>query len=1404
MTEPSSILPLSGGTLTLAADSASGLVMGDVLSRTTGGAPITVRGATRAVSDDVVTVTGRADFLAVVDTAVTVIARAMTDGQVALVARFTLIEEAPGGVPWTFSRSFPDLPPFATGQRIDKSKNRSSAPLPNTLDTLVLSDAAFVICTADRATDPVTGAPLEPGLNFVSRLAPAGLLALFETAVSGASSLTLYGRIVIPTPTDATPRPRDSVRFPWQVPDQPPGILLRADLPLDLELGPALRLRDACLRIYCATSKAWADANPAYAPCLAASADLEIPSAEVTVQLTAPGPSPGRVSLIGVFEGVTIGRLERLADLAGGRDLATFLPDDVRALASELDGLGLEAVSIDLGSGGRLLSVGAAVGLPALHTSVLPGFTVDGLVANFGVADPFGPKRAVSVLLEGRTRFAGAALDVALQLPDVFATARTTGTIRVPISALAKAAGLAAPDMPDLPIDRLQMQIAGDGSFGVDAEIADDPAWTIDLGPSDLTISDVACSVFHLADPPVAGHVSGSIAFGTLFTLGVRYVAPGQLTLAATLPEVRLLELVGALTNQDVPIPSGFDLTLTDSAVLIQKGTANDFVFQLATTLQDVGTLAFEARRAGGESWGFAAGIDIAGARFSHLPGLGALEPFETFFQLDQLALVAASFDDPSFRFPGLAAFESPALASATFAMPAGGVVAGFTISAQWTLDTSRAQRLLQRLLGLAARLDITLQVGKEPSQDSRLFVSYTTAIAHMPFSCEFGGELQGSQIALFLTGTLATRIQGRPVDFQVEMQLVANGAFFSGSMIGAITFEGFTVSNVALVIGCDWEGLPSLGVACSLTVAEFDSALAIFFDANDPSRSMLAGAVSDLTLKDVVGTLARSRLPSELSTILSQVALLHTTSFSIDGAVADDLDNLRLDRLAAAFRANGVTLSTSATDVLVVVGEKGKTWFVTNMLDEMMHYQLTKSGPAIEVMLNPQFYLIPQAVALGALKFEQGFFITARLRVLVLDAQAKVLVRPTRGILVDGEMSPIVVWKEQLFSVTSADGRGGARISVATFTRPEVADPVLRGPHFVIDGRISLLSLSRHAFVMVSEKGFRFDIGGDVTPGLNVDLRGQFTSLDDFSAGGAMTIGVGNVNLGPFGHADIATGVHASLDSAYDGKTVTARVAGGFAFAGQRFTIPTFDLDLDHGLPGLPRRIEYEVIAALRQYVADPGRWAEMVGRGALTGVADMASTLKSTFRLSAEEAARLMRLARQAADTVASGLKTAYRAGAEPCALAMRGAGYASSDVASGLKAAFHTPAGQTTTILKGAGFTAGQVATALKSAYGANADEAAALLRGAGYRAGDAAGALRSAFNVSADGAAHVLRHAGYSATDTGNALESVYRSSTDAARKALEGAGYASDEVHKAFGKAGDEARSVARKLDPFNW
>ena len=1407
------LLPVSDGLLTISGDSAPGPVLADQLARCTNGRPVVIREAVRTTNDDgSVVVRGRTDFLGVPDVTVTATAAQGSASGAVVTIRFNLIEGQSGPNSWRFSRSFTDLPNFFARQRVTKSPEEA-AMLPNLLDTLVLSDAAYVIATGEGGVDTVTSAPLLPGLNFVGLCAPAGLLGLLGSLLTGGGPVPLYGPIQIPMPAELSlPIPSVPVpRFPWQMPAPVPGINLVADLGVDQRLGDALRFHTVGLRIYTPTSKDWAEDNPSYRTRFAATAKLDLPSAGMTLDLLAAGiDDPNNLLLWGRFEGVSLGRLAQLIDVAGAGDLAASLPDDVQKGLDTVGQLSLQAISLELGPGFFVQSASVTIGIPDLNTTVVPGFTVESLSATFDVGDPFGPARSLSVVLGGGAQFASAPFGMYVRLPEVEATARLRDDVQLPLSGAFSSVGLPAP--PDLRVEQMQLSADKLGNLYFAAAAAQSPPWTLDLGPTPLTVSDVTVIARRPANAAAGGSFSGVIALGDELRMEVAYDTPGNFVMRSELPDVRLRQLVGKLTNQAVPLPGDFDLTFKDSVALIQK-SGQDLVFQLATTMEDLGTVAFEVRRTGSgqNAWGFAAGIDMTGLRLSSLPGLGALSAFESVFKLDELLLVVASFDDPAFMFPGLTAFNSPTIRAGNLALPAqaGGVVRGFNAYARWTLDTaSREQELLRKFLGLNPSLGITLQVGVNPAQDSRLYVSYDTTIQGHPFSCKFGGQIKDGQVGLFLTGTLQTEIQRQLVRFDVMMLLVANGAFFSGTMLGTITFEGIKLSNLALVIGVSWEAIPSLGIAATLTAGKFQSSLAIFFDSTDPSRSLLAGSVSDLSLKDVLDTFA-GRVPlSEVDAVLAQVALVGTSEFTLGAEVSAALDNLQIEAISAAFAKAGVTIPSVISQVLLNVSKPGEKWFLTDM-SRMLHYGLVKTPGGVRVTVSPQLYCAPQATFVGALRFDQGIFLNAGLKIMSFDAMAKILVKPSIGISVDGRASRVVIGHEALFCVESNDGKQGPLLSAATFKQPALQDPSLKNPHFLLDGSLTLLGLKRSVYVSLNSKGFMFEIKGVLKPGPNFelpgdfgyDLNGRFNGPKDLGAGGSLNAAVGTIDLGKLGKVKVDSGVTGALDVGVKDKDMWAKFAGGFQLAGETVTLPKVDLDVrTASLLQLPKRLVGLVTDALNGLFKDAAKWAKLVRDGIITGVSDVGEVLRSVYNKTSDQAAQLLRGAGYAAGQVGAALKTGYGSSAQQAAQALKAAGFAAEEVSFALRKSYNATAQQAAQWLKEVGYNVNQVGAALKSAYFTSAQEAARLLKGAGYTANEVGGALKSAYGSSVKEAAQLLKGAGYTVNQVGGALKSAYGSSVKEAAQLLKGAGYTVNQVGGALNSAyGATAKTAAAAL-----
>lgn len=1246
-TDLSALLPVSGGRFAFDAAGVGGK-LATALDRCAPGVTSFMTVTSRVEENGSVRLTGTGDILNVSGASVTVIATPVPGADPRIVIRYTLVDGRPTAASWKFSRSFRDLPNFTAGQRVDKSAS-STQTLPNTLDTLQIDDAAFVFSTDDAATDPVTGCPLVEGLNFTGKIDPTGLLGMIGSLVTGGGQMRIYGPIVLALPGEVTLPPSNALpsrRLPWRRDPLPPGIHLFVDLSVDKTIASSLRLHDIGLRIYVPVSQAWMNANPDWSPFLAADGKLDVPSAAISLDLVSLSVgSTKNIFLLGVFEGVSLGKLAALADLAGGGDLASHLPDDLQKGLDTIGQLQLLSVSLQLGAGLSLQYASMAVGIPDLNTTVVPGFEVDSVIAEFGVVKPFdSTSRAVSVNLGGRLEFADVPMDVSVSYPQVYAAANLASTVDIPIGKVFTAVGL--PDAPGLAVNQLQLEVGQDGSFSVATMIAQDPPWTMDLGPSTLTVKNASAVFTRGGGQAAKARLGGTLMLGDDLALSMAYDTPGNFLARADLPDVRIVELIGKLTNQDLSLPGGFDIALTDNYVLITK-RGNDYDFQLATLIEGAGLLVFEARRvtAGGANWGFALGFDMANHALSDLAGLigiDGLGPFADLFALDKLTLVVASFEDPGFTFPAASAFNAPVLPTTGLQLPGSGVIKGINIFAQWNLGDSQEQSLLRTLLGLHATLGVTLQVGLNPSQDSRLYVSYATTIQGMPFRCEFGGQYKDGHLGLFLTGHLETKIDGKPYIFDVTLLFVENGAFISGSMIGTIDFDIFQLSNLALVIGTNWEGIPSLGVACTLTISDFQSSLAVFFDSADPSRSMLAGSVSDLNMLDVVKSLAGAPIPDELKDFLPIVSLVGTHRFTIDGGLSGDLDNLKLDRVAAAFLPHAGTLPplpTSASQVLMNVGTPGQSWFLTD-LTKMYHYELKRTADGIEVAYNPQFYFAPQRTSIGALRYEQGLFLSTGVELFTVKGEALVSIDTSRGVVVEGSVDKIVILNENLFALESTDKTTGPKISAATFSRAEITDPALSKPHFLLDGSLTFLGTRRDTHVYASMSGFDIEISGSIASVITYDLKGHCGGLTDLSIQGSVGFGIGKLDLGPLGSVSLDTDISGSIHVGVSGSTVSAGIAGTFKVLGQGMDLPEIGFDASvTSLADLPAKAASEIFDLVKEFLlGDAKRWAEFVAKGLVTGVEDVAKVLEDAFNKTADEARQIAEAAGAAIEDAAN----------------------------------------------------------------------------------------------------------------------------------------------------------------------
>lgn len=1279
-------LAIVDGTLTLTASILPGVSLQPLLFAYNSDQPLIISGAQKKVTTDTVTVTGTCPFMRVPALPVTARFRVDASGTPVAELHFTLIGATAGPNSWRFSTSFPDLPLF-----LDYGKSITKPQLP-LLDELLLSNASFVLTTR-AGKDQASGVPLAVGLNFIATLRPAGLTGLFDALLGGSKQVTLFGTITVPVANQVTPL-LPNLTYPWQTQWPVPGLQLQAALGINFTLAK-LKFDTTILRIYTPLTNVWQAANTSYQPTTAVSTMLHIASANISVEaiaeVTRNYPS---IDIAALFAGANLSDLAHLADLANGSDLLNTLPAAVKQQITQLGGLSLERASIGLTtslSPETVTYVSLTVGMPKLQWTVLPGFTLESMFVDFIIDSPFAAQgRAVSALVGGTLDIGGVLLDVTTQVPNFVAWAELQDETSLPLNAFFAKYAPELPALPDLSVDETQLVITPGQGYSFVAVLAEDPAWTLDLGPTPLTIENINVEISKEGSSTAQATLNGTLQIGTDLVLTTSYTLPGEFFIRADLPAVKLSSLIALFNEAALTLPPGFDLDFAQSYVLIER-VGSELSFSAATTISNLGLLAFTVQRQG--SWGFALGVDLSTSGLAAVPGLSALAPFESFIGLETLMLVVSSLDVPTgFQFPDFANFNVPSLGTGRLRLPvqASGLTRGLNFYALLSTSKSSGFQALAKYLGIALNgtVGITLAVSlPDPVTNSKLFLSINETIQPgTTLVGELGGLLQGSDVGVFLTAIVKTQVQNQPLEFDVTAVVLDDGVLISGTVQGTLQFGPVQLSNLALVIGVDFEGIPSLGIAATLDISNFDTALALFFDSADPAKSLLAGAISNVTLLDIVKGLANQQnLPAELSTVLGLVGLKALKAFSMPAAVAAALDNRNLSAIAAAFQQSGsVTIPATSDHILLVITTKGAAWHLTD-LSTMQHYSLELAGANIAVSLQPQLYLAPQNTFIGALQYPQGFDVTAEINYLLFQIQLKILINTNQGIAADADVAPIILLSRDFFSITGASAQGGPIFSLATYSQPNLSDPQLRAPHFLVSGQLRLLGVDMAAiYVLISEHGLTFDIAYQVNPILHVDLHGSFTSLTNLTAGGAIVVGLNHsLDLGALGSVQVNINVNGTLSVEYTGASPAATFQGGFVFQGIQATIPTLTLDANGpALQNIESTLWSQVSDILNKLLKNPDQWLSWVHSNVIQNAGQTADQvghiLASVYQLSADDiASKTKQILGYDITNTAEALRGAG-ATANQAVSALKNVGYQAADISSVIASVFtHTHA-------------------------------------------------------------------------------------------------------------------------------
>ena len=779
----------------------------------------------------------------------------------------------------------------------------------------------------------------------------------------------------------------------------------------------------------------------------------------------------------------------------------------------------------------------------------------------------------------------------------------------------------------------------------------------------------------------------------------------GDITLLAQLAEVQLSHLLGSAAH--LQMVRGFEVPMSSTSVLIKRsgGTLN---LNAAAMIANIGEVVFVAEY--GSQWEVALGFRLDVATIAGLPGLhgSPLAAFDNVIGLSDAMMVISSRDNTQFDFPELSSFQTPALGRGKLVLPkqaAGKLVEGLNVYAALNTSKGGAFQSIAKFfkLKLDGSIGVTLAVSlPDPAAKSKLFLSVSEEIKRgITVTGELGFLLAGGEAGVFLTAEAVAPIQGQPAQFDVTALAVENGVLFSGSVINKVPIHfdidhvRFHLANLGLVIGIDGEAIPSLGFCATIDIDRFNAAVALFIDSTDPTKSMFAAAVSDLTLLDVVEVLAnQTNLPVPLKDTFDAFGLKPLGEFSLPATIAHALDHRDLQTIAKAFSDHGHTIPTASDQVLLDVNTPGQLWYLTD-LKVMNHYVIKRANNAVMVSYEPQLYVAPQATAIGAINFPPGYKVLGEIDLLLLRTAIDIEIKGLSGISADVYVEPIIIKSKDFFAITGAGGVGGPYVSLATYARPEQKDPLFREPHFAMSGELRLLGADvASVYMNFSKAGIIFDLRTHISPIVEIDLNANIQSQQNLGLAGSIQIGVNNrINLGPLGNVLLRADAHGSLNIGVRNGTAYARFQAGLEFESWKLETPMIELDVNgpallHIADQLLKEIEHLLVDGLMH---DVRRFLDWAKRGVLEGLRDieqLAGVLKNVYKLSAVEAGKLLHEFGHDLHEIAAALKNVFGQGAREIADFFKNVLGLHSDVINGA--------------LKAAGFAEHEIEDALSKAF------------------------------------------------------------------------------------------------------
>jgi hypothetical protein len=975
--------------------------------------------------------------------------------------------------------------------------------------------------------------------------------------------------------------------------------------------------------------------------------------------------------------------------LIGGNDLVSSLPAPYQNnshLELQLITLGLNTETWEPSS------VSLRIGTPPND----PGWDLDGFatiknVSLFvGVDSPFAKdnSRSLQVIVSGEVDIPTSGTPIQM-VANANALIKSGGDNRyevsagllpntdltIPIGELLKKYAPVITDAPDISLSELGVDFifqSPKNHYGFNAALNPAKPLIFKFGGNESL--KVLTGKFHLENDSnnggPGGGVDGSIEIFDINTQFL-YEMPGDFKITAAIPEfeINVQKLATGLIGDDWKIPSWFPTITfpkTDLYIAHQGGATDSYVFALRAE-PEFGVIVLQVLKTA-NTWAFVAGLQLGTAKIAAFSSLHFLGGMDDMFSVNELLFVFASADMAGgFQFPPTTDFPNAKGKNITFPNWAGRLKAGFYFYGSMELNTTKSKNLtlVQNMFSLPADLVFTLLVfiGENPEQNAFVQAGMQGVVkigdnSYATLQGYIGARMEDGEPQFYIEGVIETTItdhsgkqplkSGNSLTGALDFELTENAAFLGVSMLGSVNFGAITLSNLVIVIGIDFEGIPSLGFAAQIDLkaynTNYDSSIAFFFDSGDPAKSLFAGSVSDITLGQVLDTIVgvisdnKDKPPAWLENILNQIALKGTCEFPVSSDIETALDTGDYPTISTAFnkaKKLPTTVNFNQSTTMIVsekndsVSKSPDSWYITDYPSSgtIRHYQLVKDGSNINVSLEAQFYYcMPPgggSVTLGpphhGILFNSGISVSGILKVFMLELEVEIDIETNKGLMADVEiLKPLIIIKDLIEITGNQHPDKGPQFSLATYSSGKVS------PHLYLDGKIFFLGLTVATTVDISEKGllleFSESVGNDEI-GAGFEIKTELDSIKDFSFEFSANLHIDKPNFELFnielGTLDLI--IEAGVDFEFGeagGEFFLKLKDFDFQFGGESFSIPGFDLNLGtdtlEDIPG----IIYEAIKNLIwDFLRDVEHWLEWLGNEIIKGVEDIEKVLDEVF---------------------------------------------------------------------------------------------------------------------------------------------------------------------------------------------